>query len=508
MSTRAETRAGAVVPVAEQARLRKNAIGLWGVVFLVVASAAPLTSMLGAVAPPVAIGNGIGAPGTWLLTGIVLLLFAVGYAAMTRYVTNAGAFYAYIAQGLGRPAGVGAALVALLSYNVIQAALFGLFGFFAASTFADKVGIDWSWEVWALLALAVVAVLGYLGISVSAKVLGVLLCAEVLILSIFDLAVIFDGGADGLTFNSFKPAEIFSGAPGVAFIFAFATFVGFEATAIYGEETRDPKRTTPKATYVAVALIAVFYTVSSWAAIQAWGDAAAVKQAGTPDGLFLPANTRFVGSFATDLMSWLLISSIFAALLAFHNAAARYFFVMGRERLLPGALARTHPRFRSPYIANAVQVVVVLAIIGAFMIAGKDPFLALFSWCSGIAAIGIIFLQLLTSLAVIAFFRRTRQDTRPWNTVIAPGLGAIGLGVALFYGIDNFDVLTGATSGIVKLLWVLVPLLFVAGIAYAYFVRARDAAQYERLGHFIEEAPPVEPATDVVAAQTATVRTS
>ena len=479
--------------------LRGNALGLWGVVFLVVASAAPLTSMLGAVVPPVAAGNGIGAPGTWLLTGIVLLLFAVGYAAMTRYVTNAGAFYAYVAQGLGRPAGVGAAAVALLSYNVIQAALFGLFGFFAVTTFEARLGIDLPWEVWAFAAMALVLALGYFGISVSAKVLGVLLICEVLILAIFDIAVIADGGAEGLSFNSFTPSEMFSGAPGVAFIFAFATFVGFEATAIYGEETKDPKRTTPKATYIAVALIAIFYTITSWAGIQAWGESGAVSQAQETQDLFFAANAEYVSVFSTKVMEWLVLTSIFAALLAFHNAAARYFFVMGREGLLPRALSHTHDRFGSPHRANLLQIAIVALIVGAFAVAGEDPFLALFSWASGVAALGIIFLQLLTAIAVIVFFRRTKHDTRPWNTMIAPGLGALGLLVALWYGIDNFDVLTGATSDIVKLLWVLVPIFFIAGLLYALSVRGKDPRKYEQLGHFIEEAPAPEPASDVEA---------
>ena len=480
---------GAVSTGQAPARLRKNAIGVWGVVFLVVASAAPLTSMLGGVAPAVGIGNGIGAPGAWLLTGIVLLLFAVGYAAMTRHVTNAGAFYAYIAQGLGRPAGVGAAWVALLSYNVIQAALFGLFGFFAVMTFEARLGISLGWEVYAFGAMALVLMLGYLGISLSAKVLGVLLIAEVVILLIFDVAVITQGGADGLAFNSFSPSNVFEGAPGVAFIFAFATFVGFEATAIYGEETKDPKRTTPRATYIAVALIAVFYTVSTWAGVQAWGEGGAVAQAQTPEGLFLPANAEYVSAFSTKVMEWLLLGSIFAALLAFHNAAARYFFVMGREGLLPRGLASTHKRFGSPHIANFVQIAFAAVVVAAFAIAKEDPYAALFAWCSGVAAVGIIGLQMLTSVSVIAFFRRNGLDRRPWNTVIAPALGALGLAAALYLSIKNFDVLTGAPSDLVKLLWVLVPIFFVGGLAYAFVVRGRNAQQYERLGHFIDESP-------------------
>jgi amino acid transporter len=354
--------------------LRRGALGLWAVVFLVVASAAPLTSMLGAVAPPLAIGNGIGAPGTWLLTGIVLLLFAVGYAAMTRYVTNAGAFYAYIARGLGRPAGVGAALVAVLAYNVIQAALFGLFGFFAEPILEEKLGIAVTWEVWAFLALVLVAALGYLGIGVSARILGVLLIAEVLILMVLNVAILIDGGPDGLSLDSFAPGNVFDGSIGVAFIFAFATFVGFEATAIYGEETKDPHRTTPKATYIAVALITAFYTLTSWAIIQAYPGEGAVATAQDPEasgGLFFVPNSELVGELSTSVMEWLLITSIFAALLAFHNAAARYFFVMAREGLLPRGLARTHPRHGAPVAANVLQIVIVAVIVAAFALAGE-----------------------------------------------------------------------------------------------------------------------------------------
>jgi len=138
-------------------------------------------------------------------------------------------------------------------------------------------------------------------------------------------------------------------------------------------------------------------------------------------------------------------------------------------------------------VDNVLQLAIVAVIVAAFALAGEDPFLSLFSWMSGVAALGIIFLQLLTALAVIAFFRRTKLDTRPWNTVIAPGLGALGLAVALWFGIDNFDTLTGAQSDLVKVLWLLVPLFFIAGLLIALAFRSRSAAAYQRLGHFIDE---------------------
>ncbi len=60
--------------------------------FFVVAAAAPLVGMTGAVPVAIVLGNGAAVPGTYLMVGMILLLFNVGYATMSHYVTNTGAF--------------------------------------------------------------------------------------------------------------------------------------------------------------------------------------------------------------------------------------------------------------------------------------------------------------------------------------------------------------------------------------------------------------------------------
>lgn len=119
--------------------------------------------------------------------GVVLCLFAVGFTAMTPYIRNAGAFYSYVARGLGRPAGLGAALVALFSYNALQIGVFGAFGFFSASTMNDLLGIDLPWPVYAFAGIAVVWFLGFRSINFGAKVLAALLVAETAILVLLAL---------------------------------------------------------------------------------------------------------------------------------------------------------------------------------------------------------------------------------------------------------------------------------------------------------------------------------
>ena len=97
----------------------------------------------------------------------------------------------------------------------------------------------------ALLMMAVTGFLGYRHIELSGKVLGVLLVCEVGIVLVINAAVIGHGGAQGLSTAVLHSGNFFSGAPGIALIFALAGYIGFEATAIepvHAEEGRKPGR--------------------------------------------------------------------------------------------------------------------------------------------------------------------------------------------------------------------------------------------------------------------------
>ena len=84
------------------AGLKKGAIGIVAVLFMAVANAAPITAMTSNTPIAVGFGNGLGAPAGFLFATIILTLFAIGYVAMARYITTAGAFYGFISHGLGQ----------------------------------------------------------------------------------------------------------------------------------------------------------------------------------------------------------------------------------------------------------------------------------------------------------------------------------------------------------------------------------------------------------------------
>ncbi|WP_341684570.1 APC family permease [Nocardia farcinica] len=452
----------------------RGSVGVIGVVFLVVAAAAPLTAVGGALPVMIALGNGAGSPTAFLVAAAVLLVFSVGYAAMSRHMVDAGAFYAYVREGIGNTVGLGAAGLALLAYTAIQAAIYGL----ASATLHDLVvhygGPDLPWFVYALGLIAVVALLGYRNIELGAKVLGVLLVVEIGIILVFSAAVLLRGGAHGVDAVSFTPSAFLGGSPGIALMFAIASFVGFEATAIYGEEARDPKRTVPLSTYAAVLVIGVVYAIASWAMVLAFGSGEVAGAAeADPSGLVFTAAERFLGTAAVEIMRVMLVTSLFAALLAFHNAISRYLYVLARDGHGHPALGRTHAKHGSPHRGSIAQTISAVLVVGAFAAAGADPVLQLFTWLSGLATVSVLSLMVLTSIAVIVFFHRSGLDRRVWHTRIAPALGTVGLLAVTATVLANFTTLVGGSTA-AEVLLTLVVAVFVAGVLAAR-LRARPA---------------------------------
>lgn len=427
--------------------LRKNAVGMWSIVFFVLATNGPLTGLVGAVPTAIQMGNGIGIPGTFLVVGLVYLLFAVGFVAMGRHIRNAGAFYAYVSTGLGRPLGTASAFLAIVAYAGMQVACYGLIGFFSAQSLSN-LGLTVPWWAVSIVIAVVVQFFGTRNVEFNGRFLGLLMLAEMAVIVVFDAAVVYHaGGPSGFSVASFKPSNVFVPGFGAALVFVGAAFMGFETTAIYAEEARDPAKTLPRATYLALLIIMGFFAVSSWLLVVAVGPddivAGVTQDAG---GIWFALATKLVGPGLADAMNILLITSLFAVLLSFHNSLSRYLYAMGREGILWHRFARTHEVHQTPYVASTCQTlfsVVLLAVFGAFHV---DPMTQVLPIGSAPATIGIVAVQLLTSLAVMRFFHREPHGTNLWQRLIAPLASAIALAGGLTVIVMNMPLLTGGES--------------------------------------------------------------
>ncbi len=235
--------------------LKRGALGVGFIIFFVVSAASPLSVIAGGFPIGIMLGNGAGTPALLILALLVLLAFSVGYTTMARHLTNAGGFYAFTARGLGGLAGGAAGVLAMFAYNILQVGLYGMFGGVVSGTMEAAFGLVLPWWSYSLMAMASIAILGYRKIDLSARVLSVMVIAEYLAILVLDFAILKSGGDSGINLDSFSSSQVFSGTPSIGLLFCFAAFIGFEATTIYGEEAKDPKRTIPMATYCSVLLI-------------------------------------------------------------------------------------------------------------------------------------------------------------------------------------------------------------------------------------------------------------
>ncbi|WP_298559807.1 APC family permease [Streptomyces luteogriseus] len=476
----------------QERALRADRLGTGGLLLSVLAATAPLMVVAGVMPTTFAVMGIVGQPLLFVVLGVVLILFSIGYAEMSRHVHNAGAFYAYISRGLGGTAGAGAALVALVAYNALQVGIYGIFGFEVSGLLATYADLEIAWWIPALVAALAVGLLGWLKIDVNAKVLGVLLVIEVLLVVIFDVAALADPGKEGLSLHAFNPDTLTGAGVGTALCFCIAAFLGFEQAPVYAEETSRPHVLVPRVMFFAVGGVAVFFALSSWALTVATGPAAIVgtSQKQSAGLLFFLTESRLGGTF-TDVLHILFVTGMFAALLSFHNVVARYAFAMGREGLLPAAFGRTSGSSGAPGTGSLLQTVVAVVVVAAFAIADDKPagdptapVLHLFTWFGNVGALGVIVLMAAASLSVVVFFvRRGAAGTQAWRLVTS-ALAGIALLVIAGYTVKDFEVLVGAGPGS-SLSWVLpgiIGLAALAGVVLGLVLRARAPEKHARIG--------------------------
>jgi amino acid transporter len=384
-------------------------------------AAAPLMVVGALVSTGWGVVGTTGFPLAFVIIAIVLALFSFGYVAMSRHITNAGAFYSYIAQGLGRPLGVGGALVALLAYNLLQVGLYGAFGAFLSQLLADKAGWNVKWWILALVLWLFVAVLGLLRVDVNSKVLMVLLGAELIVVTVFDVIFLSHPAGGSVSFEPWTWGAL-KDAVGPAFAVAVTAFVGFEAAPVFAEEARSKNRTVAAATFLGLGVMLLSYALTSWAASASIGVDATVKAAQdtlATGGPFFPAVAQAGGAWAGDVGSVLLITSVAAAALSYHNTTARYAFALGRERVLPSFFGRTRARSGAPASGSLFQTLIGLVVILLFAVQGWDPLVNLFFWLGTAGGVGVLLLV----TATLALGDLLLRPGRPRRGGVGPARG-------------------------------------------------------------------------------------
>jgi amino acid transporter len=451
----------------------------------VTAAAAPLVVASAYIPLSLAYGSGIATPITYAAVTVILVIFSVGFAEMAKRITSAGAFYTFTTAGLGKPLGLATGFTIAAAYSMIAAAIQGGFGLYASSLLDKYFGIQIEWYWCCLVALVLMFAISYYRVTFTAKLLGVALTLEVLVVFIVALLIVVKGGAEGQVPSALSPGSwADSPAIGIGFFFAFWSWIGFETTAIYGEETVDPKRSVPRATYIAVITLGVFYTFVSYAAVVGFGSDSPAQAASLYDQYFFVLADDYAAHAFRVAMDFLVVTGFFACSFAFHNNASRYFYSLGRDRILPAALGRTHPVYKSPHIAAGVQATIAIVTVMAFAIGGADPLLQLGTWVPIFCTLAVIVVQFTVCIAVIFYFNREGRSgsANTWTTIVAPAIGAVAQLVVVVLLIRNLKFLAGADKLVVDLIPVYVVVVAALGFGYALYLRSASPERYAAIG--------------------------
>jgi amino acid transporter len=402
---------------------------------------------------------------------LLLLVFSVGYVAMSREMPEAGSFYSYITRGFGAITGVGSAYVAIFAYISIYCSLLAYTGSYAASMIQDYFGIRIPWFALTLAAGLLISALGRRRIDLSSRILGFIVFAEFLIVMALDLGILARHGVAALPAQSMEWRSATGIGAGISLMLAFTCYGGFEAAALFSEETVRPERNVAIATFGSVILIGLLFGLTAWLTVGAIGVGAIQATAAAHiDEMYFTLSGQILGHFASSLTRLLMTSSLFAAALAGHNVSSRYLMVMGRLHCLPKSFGSIHPIFGSPHIASLAVTAIALPVDAVCFAMGVAPITGLGAAAVGIGTLGIICLQGLTSLSVIIYFVRERRFSW-WTTGLAPSLGFAGLAAVFVLAVANFDLLTGSTDARVRVLPFALAPVFMAGMVRAARLR-------------------------------------
>ena len=449
-------------PASGKPQFKAN-LGTGRVALLVIACAAPLGSVIGNTPIGFTLGNGAGLPIVFLVAGAVLGCFAVGYVAINRAVPGGGGFARYVHAGFGPGAGLGAAYATTMAYGAGTIGITAASGYFA-DVIAKAHGLHLPWWLYSVVALLIVGILGRHAADLSATVLLVMIVAEFAMLVVLDVLILAHSGLSALPLDVFSPHHVFSGSIGPALMIAFTSFIGIESAVIYANEARNPGKTVPRAIYLCVGSISVFYFLTIWLIVGSVGVDQIVPRANEAQGdLLFVLSGEQGGSVLTALMQIFFLTSVLASLVALHNATTRYLQTMGVQRTMPKFLGALHPRYQGPARASEALTILTAILVAVFVAVGADPYLGVYTSLGGLFTVGIVAMQGAVAVTVVVFFRRMK-DRRTWKTVMAPAIGALGLLTATGLIIANYALLTGTDATLPNLLPWLIPLAFVVGL--------------------------------------------
>ncbi len=419
--------------------------------------------------------TGSAVPLAFLLATIAVGLASFSFIQFTRYFAHSGSVYGFNGVALGPRVGFFSGWALLGTYLAFTCASTAEVGNFAQAFFAG-LGLNVNWLLLALIAGLIIWFFAYSDIALSTRLTLVMEGVSVLLIAILTVVILAKVGSSGnLTPVPFTPAGHPLSDVGLAAVFGFLSFAGFEGAATLGEETRNPRRNIPLAILAAVIGTGIFYVAVTYAQTVGFGTGAAgIKAFAGSTAPLGDLGQRYVGSVMATVINLGATISAFASALGTANAGARILFSMGRDGFISNRLGVTSTRTGSPAMSVAIVMIITLIVV---LVWGLFPGIngaSLFGYLGTIGVFLILVAYILTNIGAIRFFLARRLWTWQW---IIPVLAILVLGYTLYSNLYPIPAPPNNILPYVALIWLLIGVVLV-------FV---SPALVQRIGMHLEE---------------------
>jgi amino acid transporter len=460
-------------PVLEGTDLQRDAIGLVGATMQAITHIAPAIAALFFTQFVVSLA-GITAPLAYLLGVIVVLMLGSTLVQLSKHMPSAGGYYTYVSRALHARAGFLTSWMYVLYAPLAGGPIYGYFGYIVSQELRTnyQINVPWLWWVCVLAGAPLIAFLQHRGIKISARAMLILGGFEMLIVFVLTVWGFFKPGPGGFTFEVFNfnrklAVEGFA----LAVVFSIQGLTGWEGAAPLAEETRDPRRNVPRATMLSIILLGVFLVIAYWGQILGWGVSRLSSLPASSDLPALVLAHRFWGGAWVILLLAFLNTTI-AVCLATGNVGTRMWYRMAKGGSLPKALAKVHPKYKTP--TNAIRTQLALSLVaglgvGAWIGADKS-----FLLVDGLVLVlAVLFVYVMANAAVFAYYYwQRRGDFNIILHVLFPLISSAALIYALVYSFIPFPAAPYSYAPLIDGLWLLL------GIIVLFVMRVRGSEQW------------------------------
>ncbi len=466
-----------------QARgLARGVVGSARVIAFGASNVAPAGAVVGGLVIVVSYA-GFASPLVVIIAFVASLCCASTIAEFARRLPSAGSLYTYNSRGLGQNAGFLTGWMMIFAYALYVPAGISLTSAYASQLGADTLHVtidDW---VLFLVILGAVVLVAYLGIRTSSSVDLVLVAGEVAVIAALAITILVKIGPDQYTAAILSPASSPNGQLTDitdAMIYGITAFAGFEAAAALGEEARNTRRSVPASTIGVVIVAGIFYLLVVVAEMLGVGrhGIPGFTQHGNPLGYL---TTRYWSPSVLWAIDLVIVLTGLGFVIASLNVAIRILFAMGRERALPGSLARVSSR-HTP--AVAIGCVAALTLVLGLPLTYAYGGARTFGYLAGAGGLSVVLIYLAVNVAAIRAFRTEFRDEFTLGRHLLVPATAVILFLFPLWGILHpragtlVDLLPFAALGWLGL-----------GVIAVGVLRARRPAGLETLGRVFTQPP-------------------